>query len=126
MSSIIDTWIGVRTVEVNGESNRILKIVKSRRSSHSRQLSEFEITSEGVLLRDPYVSEGVVLTGSARLAGDVDLEVVDIHQDPQRVLDEDVVAVPTLLRKLPSPLRAAVGDMSREKLLVAIEWDGGG
>ena len=58
------------------------------------------------------------------LRGDVQLEVVDVHQDPQRVVDEDVIAIPTLLRKLPSPLRVAVGTMSRERMLVAIEWGG--
>ena len=57
------------------------------------------------------------------LQNDVTLEVVDVHQNPQRVADEDIIAVPTLLRKLPAPLRVAVGDMSRQKLLLAIEWD---
>ena len=68
VSSIMDTWLEARTVELNGETNRLLKIVKSRGSTHSRQLNEFEITSAGIVIRDPYIGAGKVLTGSARLA----------------------------------------------------------
>ena len=50
-----------------------------------------------------------------------ELEVVDVHQQPDRVRQDDIVAVPTLLRKLPAPLRRLVGDLSTQRVLVALD-----
>jgi len=68
ISSLVDTWILLRNVEVNGERNRVLYVLKSRGMPHSNQIREFLLTSEGVTLRDVYLGPSGVLTGSARLA----------------------------------------------------------
>jgi len=68
VSSLIDSWVLVRDLELNGERNRTLVILKSRGMNHSNQVREFLITSSGVALRDAYLGEHGVLTGSARLA----------------------------------------------------------
>ena len=55
------------------------------------------------------------------LAGRYDLEVIDIFQQPVRAVGEHIIAVPTLLKKLPAPARRMVGDFSnRNKMLVAL------
>lgn len=41
-----------------------------------------------------------------------DLEIVDIHQQPLLVKEENIFAVPLLIKKLPSPVKRLVGDMS--------------
>ena len=41
-----------------------------------------------------------------------DLEIIDVHQQPQLVKEEDVTAVPMLIKKLPLPKKRLVGDMS--------------
>ena len=46
------------------------------------------------------------------LQGRYDLEVIDIYQHPQLAKDEQIIAVPTLVKKLPSPLRRLIGDLS--------------
>jgi circadian clock protein KaiB len=46
------------------------------------------------------------------LGGHVDLEIVDVRQQPALVVRDQVVAAPTLVRRLPGPLRRIVGDMS--------------
>lgn len=46
------------------------------------------------------------------LSGRYDLEVVDIYQHPQLAKDEQIVAVPTLVKKLPAPLRRLIGNLS--------------
>ncbi len=46
------------------------------------------------------------------LKGRYDLEVIDIHKQPHLARDEQIVAVPTLIKRLPLPLRRLVGDMS--------------
>lgn len=56
------------------------------------------------------------------LTGRYHLEVVDIHRDPERVVSNDVVAAPTLIRDAPLPKRMLVGDMSQTpRVLAALE-----
>jgi circadian clock protein KaiC len=68
ISSLIDTWLLLRDIEIGGERNRGLYILKSRGMAHSNQIREFLLTGRGVELRDMYVGPSGVLTGSARLA----------------------------------------------------------
>jgi len=67
MSSLIDTWLSVRAIEINGERNRELSVLKSRGMAHSNQTREFLLTDHGVEVRDVYVGPEGLLTGSARL-----------------------------------------------------------
>jgi len=56
------------------------------------------------------------------LPDDYDLEVIDIYKDPAAAREEQIIAAPTLVKKLPSPIRKFVGDMSNtEKILVGLE-----
>jgi circadian clock protein KaiB len=51
-----------------------------------------------------------------------DLEVIDIYQQAHLARDEQIVAVPTLIKRLPPPLRRLIGDMSNlEKLLFGLD-----
>jgi circadian clock protein KaiC len=68
ISSLIDTWILLRDIELNGERNRGLYILKSRGMAHSNQVQEFLLTNQGIDLIDIYTGAGEVLTGSARAA----------------------------------------------------------
>ncbi len=68
MSSLMDTWILLRSLECNGERNRTIYIAKSRGMGHSHQIREFLLTDDGVELVDVYVGTNEVLTGSARFA----------------------------------------------------------
>ena len=68
ISSTIDTWLLLRDMELNGERNRGLYILKSRGMSHSNQIREFLLTDNGILLTEVYLGPDGVLTGSARLA----------------------------------------------------------
>ena len=56
------------------------------------------------------------------LGGRYDLEVIDIYQQPVLVKGEQIIAAPTLIKKLPLPMRRIVGDMSnRERVLVGLD-----
>ena len=51
-----------------------------------------------------------------------DLEVIDIYQQAQLARDEQIVAVPTLIKRLPLPLRRLIGDMSNvQKVLFGLD-----
>jgi circadian clock protein KaiC len=68
ISSLIDTWIFARDVELNGERNRCIYVLKSRGMAHSNQVREFVMSKDGIRLLPVYVGSGTVLTGSARLS----------------------------------------------------------
>jgi circadian clock protein KaiC len=68
MTSLVDTWILVKTLEGNGEHNRVLYVLKARGMAHSNQIREFLLTDHGIELSDVYVGPQGVLTGSARQA----------------------------------------------------------
>lgn len=56
------------------------------------------------------------------LSGQYDLKVVDIFRQPDLAISEQIVAVPTLLKKLPGPLRRLIGDLSDEiRVLVSLD-----
>ncbi|OYQ65006.1 KaiC 1 [Pseudanabaena sp. SR411] len=67
-SSLMDTWLELRTTETNGERNRTLYILKSRGMHHSNQVREFILTSDGIELVDVYLGQNNFLTGTARVA----------------------------------------------------------
>ncbi|RPJ57795.1 MAG: thiol-disulfide isomerase [Acidobacteria bacterium] len=51
-----------------------------------------------------------------------ELEIVDIYQHPEAAKDGQIIAAPTLVKKLPLPLRRLIGDMtSREKLVLGLD-----
>ena len=68
VSSLIDTWILLRDIELAGERNRGLYVLKSRGMKHSNQIREFLLTGEGIELQDVYIGPEGVLTGSMRAA----------------------------------------------------------
>jgi circadian clock protein KaiB len=67
------------------------------------------------------------------LKGRYDLEVIDIYQQPVLTKGEQIIAAPTLIKKLPLPMRRIIGDMSNRQrvllgldLVLASDQEGGG
>ncbi|MCK7537164.1 MAG: circadian clock KaiB family protein [Marinilabiliales bacterium] len=56
------------------------------------------------------------------LEGRYELEVIDLYQMPSLAKDEQIIAAPTLIKKLPLPFRRIIGDMSNiEKVLMGLD-----
>jgi circadian clock protein KaiC len=68
VSSLMDTWLLLKAIEVGGERNRALYVLKSRGMEHSNQIREFVLTNDGLRLLDVYLGPEGVLTGSARVS----------------------------------------------------------
>jgi circadian clock protein KaiC len=85
MSSLMDTWLSLVQLESNGERNRGIYVLKSRGMSHSNQIREYQLTSQGVKLVDAYLGGSGVLTGSARIAQ----EMVDAAATVRRAQDNE-------------------------------------
>ena len=98
ISSIIDTWLLLRDIELGGERNRGLYVLKSRGMKHSNQIREFVITPEGIQLLDVYVGPEGVLTGSLRAAQEAR------EQAAAAELQEDIAAKQRELDRLRAAL----------------------
>jgi circadian clock protein KaiB len=56
------------------------------------------------------------------LEGRYALEVIDLYQQPQLAAGHQIIAIPTLIRELPPPLRRIIGDLSdTEKVLIGLD-----
>lgn len=56
------------------------------------------------------------------LDGRCHIEVIDLLQNPQLAKDDQIVAIPTLIRRLPEPLKKIIGDLSNEeKVLIGLD-----
>ncbi len=76
----------------------------------------------GVSPRSSRAVENIKTICEEHLKGRYELEVVDIYQHPSLAEGEQIIAAPTLIKKLPPPLRKFIGDLSDvEKILVGLD-----
>lgn len=73
-----------------------------------------------------FVSERAITAVRAlcesELKGQYSLKVIDLYEDPERAIAENIIAVPTLYRKSPSPARQIIGDLqNRERVMRGLE-----
>ena len=66
ISSLIDLWIRLRLIEEDGEFYRSLNIAKARGINSSNQVKEMKLSSEGIDLLSPYVSDGQIIFGARK------------------------------------------------------------
>jgi circadian clock protein KaiB len=56
------------------------------------------------------------------LKGQYSIEVIDLQENPQLAAGDQIVAIPTLIRKLPPPMKKIIGDLSNtERVLVGLD-----
>ncbi len=133
ISSLVDTWLQLRDIELGGERNRGIYILKSRGMAHSNQIREFLITGEGVKLLEAYLGPQGVLTGSARVAQEAResaaaQEQARERERAQRRLTRKQVALEARIAALQAELEAArvenerslAGDVAEEQAVQAM------
>ena len=118
ISSLVDTWLLLRNVELDGERNRLLFVLKSRGSAHSNQVREFVLTDRGVELVDVYVGSAGVLTGSARTTQEARERDAKLQRDEdlmrrQRELRRAIVEREARLSLLQDELAADKAEIDR-------------
>jgi circadian clock protein KaiB len=83
---------------------------------HSRQAKYvLRLYVSGSTLKSALAVENIKRICEQHLKNRYDLEVIDIYQQPNLARDEQIVAVPTLIKRLPPPLRRLIGDLSNVK-----------
>ncbi len=88
VSSLMDTWLLLRNVELNGERNRLIFVLKSRGMAHSNQVREFVLSDAGIDLVDVVLGADRVLTGTARMTqASLELSATELRRvDQERKL----------------------------------------
>ena len=76
----------------------------------------------GMTPRSEEAIRAVTVICEENLAGRYDLEVIDLYQNPTLAKGEQIIAAPTLIKKLPVPLRKFIGSMAdKERILVGLD-----
>ncbi len=76
----------------------------------------------GITPRSEQAIRMVTAICEEHLEGRYELEVIDIYQQPTLAKGEQIIAAPTLVKKLPAPLRRFIGSMAdKEKILVGLD-----
>ncbi len=72
----------------------------------------------GMTRRSMQAIESIKKICEDQLKGCYELEVIDVKQQPSRLKEEDIIATPTLVKKLPLPIRKLIGDLSSDERVV--------
>lgn len=122
VSSLMDTWLMLRNIEVNGERNRALHILKSRGMKHSNQVRELVMTDKGIELQDVYVGAAGVLTGSARLSQEASEKAATLINEQglefkqrelerkRKILDAQIIAMRTAFESEEDNLKKTIAE----------------
>ena len=89
---------------------------KPRASSHSYVLKLFV---SGATPRSQEAIRNLRSICAQYLSGRCDLEVVDVYQSPHLARESGIIALPTLVRELPPPVRRLIGDLSKSEHVLA-------
>ena len=101
-------------------SDRELLEKAARKAKHEKYVLRLYIA--GLTPRSREALRTVTSICANELAGRCDLEVIDLYEHPTLAKGEQIVAIPTLLKKQPEPLRRFIGAMAdREKLLRGLD-----
>jgi circadian clock protein KaiB len=112
-------------------------IIMKEKNTKKKVSTELFDLKASELSKDKYVLR-LYITGSTRrsvlaitnlkkiceeyLEGRYELEVIDLYKKPSLAKDEQIIAAPTLIKKLPLPFRRIIGDMSnKEKVLMGLD-----
>ena len=98
------------------------EIKKTKKTEPKKELRVLRLYVAGQTPNSVRAIENIKRICEEYLKGLYSLEVIDIYQQPVLAKGDQIIAVPTLLRKLPLPLRKFIGDMSAtERMLVGLD-----
>ena len=91
-------------------------------SAHASDKWELRLYTAGQTPKSLAAIRNLKKVCEEHLAGRYEIEVIDLLKNPRLAKDDQIVAIPTLVRKLPDPVRKIIGDLSdTERALVALQ-----
>jgi circadian clock protein KaiB len=97
-------------------------MVKRKRAARPEDEWILRLYTAGETARSAAALQNLKTICEAHLAGRYRIEVVDLVKQPQLARGDQIVAVPTLVRRLPPPMKRIIGDLSNEiSVLVGLD-----
>ena len=104
----------------DGDTTSEFKNLLAQKLGQEKYLMRLYVT--GMTPRSTQAIARIKAICEEHLQGRYDLEVIDIYQQPALAKGEQIIATPTLIKKLPFPLRRIVGDLSnKERVLLGLD-----
>jgi len=120
--------LGLRNFEFKGEPHVARKIDKSaeeyEKAIQARRLERYvlKLYVTGLTPRSIQAIDNIKRICEEHLRGRYELEIIDVYQQPVLAKDEQILAAPTPIKKLPLPLRRLIGDMSKtDRILLGLD-----
>lgn len=108
-------------VETSKEANVPIDS-KQRFDAENTELWELRLYTAGQTPKSMAAFKNLKRLCEEHLPGRYKIEVIDLLQNPRLAKEDQIVAIPTLVRKLPDPLRRIIGDLSdTERTLVGLQ-----
>jgi circadian clock protein KaiB len=108
--------------ESEANSVRALPAPQEGGTSADREVWELRLYVAGQTAKSVAAFHNLKRICEEHLAGQYEIEVIDLLVNPQLARGDQIVAIPTLVRKLPQPIRKIVGDLSNtERALVGLQ-----
>jgi circadian clock protein KaiB len=99
-----------------------VKVLKRKAANLSRQRYVLRLYVAGMTPKSVEAIKNVTRICDENLKGRYDLRVIDVYQNPTLAAGEQIIAAPTLIKKLPLPLRRFIGTMAdNKKILVGLD-----
>jgi len=95
---------------------------KPRKSSRTEKTYELRLYVAGQTPKSVAAFANLKKICEEHLAGEYHIEVIDLIKQPQLASGDQILAIPTLVRKLPEPIKKIIGDLSNtERVLVGLD-----
>lgn len=121
ISSLMDAWIQLRSMESSGERSRGLYVIKSRGARNSNQIREFLITSGGIFLKDVMLNgAGDVVTGSQRYL--MQVRQAQAHKDRQATEEQQRLELESRHQTMQARVAALMAEFEAEKQSLERKW----
>ena len=110
------------TAEGMNVDNRAVEQYPSHPSPASTETWELRLYTAGQTPKSVLAFNNLKRICEEHMPGRYHIEVVDLMQNPRLAKEDEIIAIPTLVRKLPAPLRKIIGDLSdTERTLVGLQ-----
>ena len=108
-------------MKIKGDSSFARALMKKAKES-DKQKYVLRLYVAGMTPQSLQAIQNITRICEESLKGRYDLRVIDIYQQPTLAQGEQIIAVPTLIKKLPQPLRKFIGNMvNKEKILLGLD-----
>jgi circadian clock protein KaiB len=102
--------------------NKAIKRSKTQADRKNEPVYELRLYVAGITPQSQRAIKNVTALCQENLSGRFNLQIIDIYQQPTLAKGEQIIAAPTLIKRLPLPLRKLIGNMAdAEKVLVGLD-----